>query len=52
VSSNMLIVGRAVAGSGASGIMNGAMTIIAAATPVNKRPGRLNITPVLIRSHD
>ena len=32
-SSNMLIVGRAVAGIGGSGIQNGALTIIAACVP-------------------
>jgi MFS family permease len=36
-SSNMLIVGRAVAGIGASGLMNGALTIIAACSPLEKR---------------
>ena len=39
VSSNMLIVGRAVAGMGASGLSNGAITIIAACAPLEKRPG-------------
>jgi MFS family permease len=38
-SSNMLIVGRAVAGMGGSGIMNGALTIIALCLPMEKRPG-------------
>lgn len=38
-SSNMLIVGRAVAGLGGSGIINGALTIIAACIPLDKRPG-------------
>ncbi|KAJ5280065.1 major facilitator superfamily domain-containing protein [Penicillium angulare] len=37
-SSKMLIVGRAVAGMGASGILNGALTIIAACAPIQKRP--------------
>lgn len=41
VSSNMLIVGRAVAGLGASGLMAGALTILAAAVPIHKRPGML-----------
>jgi hypothetical protein len=34
----MLIGGRAISGLGASGIMNGAMTIITGATPMEKRP--------------
>lgn len=38
VSSKMLIVGRAVAGMGASGIMNGALTIISASFPMDRRP--------------
>lgn len=37
-SSTVLIVGRAIAGIGASGIQNGALTIIAASTPMHKRP--------------
>ena len=37
-SSKMLIIGRAVAGLGASGIMNGALTIIANCLPIHKRP--------------
>jgi MFS family permease len=41
VSSHMLIVGRAVAGLGASGLMAGALTIIAAVVPIHKRPGLL-----------
>ncbi|KAG0652220.1 Efflux pump mlcE [Hyphodiscus hymeniophilus] len=36
-SSNMLIIGRAVAGLGASGIQNGALTIISACVPLEKR---------------
>lgn len=39
-SSNMLIIGRAVAGLGGSGLSNGALTIIGAAAPMHKRPGR------------
>jgi predicted MFS family arabinose efflux permease len=35
----MLIVGRAVAGMGTSGIMNGALNIIAGSVPMHKRPG-------------
>jgi hypothetical protein len=37
-SSSMLIGGRAIAGLGASGLMNGGMTIIAGAVPLEKRP--------------
>jgi MFS family permease len=37
-SSNMLIVGRAIAGMGTSGILNGAFTIIAGCVPMAKRP--------------
>lgn len=39
VSSTMLIVGRAVAGIGAAGIINGALIIISSAVPMEKRPG-------------
>ena len=35
----MLIVGRAVAGMGASGMMNGALTIIRACVPMEKTAG-------------
>lgn len=46
----MLIVGRAVAGMGSSGLQNGALTIMAAAVPMQKRPGmydrqQLELTP-------
>ena len=34
----MLIVGRAVAGLGSSGLMNGALTIIAAILPPHRQP--------------
>lgn len=40
-SSKMLIIGRAVAGMGSSGIQNGVLTIISAALPLEKRPGIL-----------
>ena len=40
-SSDMLIIGRAVAGIGASGLSNGALTIIGASAPTTKRPGEL-----------
>jgi predicted MFS family arabinose efflux permease len=39
ISSKMFIVGRAVAGMGTSGIVNGTYTIIAACVPMEKRPG-------------
>ncbi|KAM0282910.1 hypothetical protein ACHAQH_002720 [Verticillium albo-atrum] len=42
-SSDMLIIGRAVAGMGSSGLFNGAMTIIAAVSPMSKRPTLLGI---------
>ncbi|KAG9576627.1 putative MFS transporter, partial [Aureobasidium melanogenum] len=37
-SSNMFIIGRAVAGLGGAGLMNGALSIIAASVPLGKRP--------------
>ena len=37
----MLIVGRAIAGMGASGLMNGALNIISACVPMVKRPAYL-----------
>ncbi|KAI0968226.1 efflux pump [Xylaria arbuscula] len=37
-SSTVFIVGRAIAGLGTSGIMNGALTIIAASVPLSQRP--------------
>ncbi|KAH0003285.1 putative MFS transporter, partial [Aureobasidium melanogenum] len=37
-SSNMFIIGRAVAGLGGAGLMNGALSIIAASVPLQKRP--------------
>ncbi|KAF4446348.1 putative aflatoxin efflux pump AFLT [Fusarium austroafricanum] len=42
-SSAMLIIGRAVAGIGASGIQNGALTMIAKAVPIHKRPSHVGI---------
>ncbi|KAM0123972.1 hypothetical protein ACHAP3_010726 [Botrytis cinerea] len=39
--SDMLIVGRAIQGCGGSGILNGALTILAAAAPISKRPSIL-----------
>ncbi|KAG2421024.1 hypothetical protein HFD88_000640 [Aspergillus terreus] len=38
VSSKMLIVGRAVAGIGSSGLLNGGLTIASAAVPLQQRP--------------
>ena len=35
----MLIIGRAIAGLGAAGIINGAITIVSSCTPLEKRPG-------------
>ncbi|KAF2016887.1 efflux pump protein [Aaosphaeria arxii CBS 175.79] len=42
-SSSMLIAGRVISGLGASGLMNGAMTIIAGSTPLEKRPLHIGI---------
>ncbi|KAF2425518.1 efflux pump [Tothia fuscella] len=42
-SSNMLIIGRAVAGLGGSGLTNGALTILGAAVPLEKRAAVLGI---------
>ncbi|CAM1503053.1 Fc.00g078290.m01.CDS01 [Cosmosporella sp. VM-42] len=42
-SSTMLIIGRAVAGLGSSGIQNGAFTMIAASVPLEKRPPLVGI---------
>jgi MFS family permease len=39
----MLIVGRAVAGLGGAGIINGAITIVSSCTPLEKRPGKWKI---------
>lgn len=39
----MLILGRTVAGMGASGIINGALTIISAVVPMHKRPAMMGI---------
>jgi len=41
-SSNMLIVGRAIAGVGAAGISSGAYTVLSASVPLEKRPGKLS----------
>ena len=42
-SSKMLIVGRAVAGMGSSGILNGALNILAGAVPIQKRPAMIGV---------
>ncbi|KAL2816420.1 major facilitator superfamily domain-containing protein [Aspergillus cavernicola] len=42
-SSMMLIIGRAVAGIGSSGIINGSLTIIAGSVPMHKRPALIGI---------
>ena len=44
-SSDMLIVGRAVAGMGGAGLMNGGITIMAACLPLEKRPGMVIVLP-------
>lgn len=41
--STMLILGRAIAGMGGSGIQNGGFTMIAAAAPMDKRPALLGM---------
>lgn len=45
-SSKMLIVGRAIAGMGGSGIINGALTILASSLPLHKRPSMPVSNPV------
>lgn len=42
-SSKMLIVGRAIAGMGSSGMLNGALNILAGAVPIKKRPAMIGI---------
>ncbi|GAB1314339.1 hypothetical protein MFIFM68171_04549 [Madurella fahalii] len=44
VSSTMLIIGRAVAGMGAAGIINGAITIVSSCAPLERRPALLGMT--------
>jgi MFS family permease len=39
----MLIIGRAVAGLGSSGLTNGALTIISAVSPLHKRAALLGL---------
>ncbi|KAK4172408.1 major facilitator superfamily domain-containing protein [Triangularia setosa] len=43
-SSSMLIIGRAVAGLGAAGIINGAITIVSSCAPLEKRPSLFGLT--------
>ena len=55
-SSNMLIVGRAIAGVGAAGISSGAYTVLSASVPLEKRPGKLSdmnesVRLILIKSN-
>ncbi|KAJ5114045.1 hypothetical protein N7456_002579 [Penicillium angulare] len=42
-SSKMLIIGRAIAGMGSSGMLNGALNILAGAVPIKKRPTMIGI---------
>ncbi|OCK76093.1 efflux pump [Lepidopterella palustris CBS 459.81] len=42
-SSNMMIIGRALAGLGCSGLFNGALTILSTAAPMHKQPVMLGI---------
>ncbi|KAF2188862.1 efflux pump [Zopfia rhizophila CBS 207.26] len=42
-SSTMLILGRAVAGLGSSGLSNGALTILSASAPMHKQPTMLGV---------
>lgn len=41
-SSDMLIVGRAVAGMGGAGLVNGVVISIASAVPLQRRPGEIS----------
>ena len=45
-SSTMLIVGRAIAGLGAAGIYSGALIILAASVPLEKRPAYMCASPL------
>ncbi|KAI1089139.1 efflux pump [Rostrohypoxylon terebratum] len=49
VSSDMLIVGRAIAGFGAAGITNGSITIISSCAPLEKRPALIGLTMGLMQ---
>jgi len=42
----MLIVGRALAGLGGAGLINGGITILSACTPLSKRAGKELSMPV------
>ncbi|CAG8955746.1 hypothetical protein HYFRA_00011012 [Hymenoscyphus fraxineus] len=42
-SSLMLIIGRAIAGLGAAGIINGAITVVSSCAPLDKRPALLGM---------
>lgn len=44
VNSKMLIIGRAVAGSGAAGLFSGALIILSHSIPLRQRPGKLTIS--------
>jgi hypothetical protein len=44
----MLIIGRAIAGMGSSGIMNGGLTILTACVPLEKRAGMCSEIPARI----
>ena len=39
----MLILGRAVAGMGSSGIMNGGLTIVSSLVPLNRSPALIGM---------
>jgi MFS family permease len=47
-SSVVLIVGRAIAGLGASGIVNGAMTILSGAVPREKSSGEQRLGALMV----
>ncbi|KAI0896126.1 efflux pump [Annulohypoxylon nitens] len=49
ISSDMLIVGRAIAGFGAAGITNGSITIISSCAPLEKRPALIGLTMGLMQ---
>jgi predicted MFS family arabinose efflux permease len=47
----MLIVGRAIAGSGAAGLFSGALVIVSNMVPLRQRPSKLqNFSTVLANS--
>ena len=46
-SSNLFILARVAAGLGASGLLNGALSIIAAITPMRKRPGEYGSSAII-----